>query len=76
MKTLLVLALLLVLLSAHDGTFDSALKHLLSQKAALTKSSIGGGEERPVLKAHGTGITDGQETNVLNYIDQALQSMS
>jgi hypothetical protein len=40
----------------------------------LRKTSLTGEQVSPVLKYHGTGITDGQEKLILNYIDQAEQS--
>jgi hypothetical protein len=47
------------------------IRHMISEKARLTKTGIDGNLVTPVLKAHGTGITDGQETLVLKFIDQA-----
>ena len=33
---------------------------IIEQKARLTKSSTDGKESHPIIKAHGSGITDGQ----------------
>jgi hypothetical protein len=46
---------------------------MLAQKASLTKTGLNGEEITPTLKAHGAGLTDGQEKLILNIIDQAAQ---
>jgi hypothetical protein len=69
-NTLFVLALILASALAQK---DSPIRDLINQKAKLSKLDKDGKTVNPVLKSHGTGITDGEETLVLNYIDQAEQ---
>jgi hypothetical protein len=49
------------------------IRQMLDEKARLSKLGVDGKAVTPVLKAHGTGITDGQETLLQNFIDQAEQ---
>lgn len=64
------IVLVLALLAAAFSLEANPLRDLINQRAALKKDSKA---KTPVLKTHGTGITDGQETLILNFIDQAEQ---
>lgn len=64
------IVLVLTLLVATFSIEATPLRDLINQRAALKKSAEG---KAPVLKTHGTGLTDGQETLILNFIDQAEQ---
>ena len=77
MKTFITLAIILALLTATSASsFESAMKQLLEQKTRMVKSAANGEDYHPSLQAHGSGITDGQETTALNHIDQAYQTFS
>jgi len=66
------IALLLIISLATASAFEAnPIRMMISEKARLSKTNLKGEEEIPVLKAHGNGITDGQESLVLNLIDQA-----
>jgi hypothetical protein len=39
---------------------QEAMKVLIEQKARLSKSSTDGKETHPIIKVHGSGITDSQ----------------
>ena len=68
MKTFITLAIICTLLTATAAvSMNQAIKELVQKKNQLTKS-----EE--ILKAHGGGIDDGQETTAVNAIDQAIQN--
>lgn len=63
--TLLVVSIILTHALALDA---STINDLINQKSKLIKEG-----KNPILKIHGPGISDGQETLVLNIIDQAEQ---
>ena len=66
-KVFLLATMLAITLSINP------IRQLLEEKAKMDKLSTDGKSVVPVLRAHGTGITDGQETLVQNFIDQAEQ---
>ena len=60
MKGFIILAIILALVATSSAaTFNQAFKQLLEEKARLVKSSVNGEDYQPVLRAHGTGLTDG-----------------
>lgn len=67
--TLVFLGLILGALSLEANP----IRDMINQKTRLTKLGVDGEEVNPVLQAHGSGITDGQEKMVSGYIDQAEQ---
>ena len=47
-------------LAAPALNMQEAMILIIEKKARLTKSSTDGKESHPIIKAHGSGITDGQ----------------
>ena len=60
MRGFIIALLLAVALAAPALNMQEAMKVLIEQKARLTKSATDGKETHPILKAHGSGVTDGQ----------------
>ena len=52
--------LLEVTLAAPALKMQEAMIVIIEQKARFTKSSTDGKESHPIIKAHGSGIRDGQ----------------
>lgn len=67
------IVLVLALLVAAFTLEANPLRDLINKRSALNKLNKDAKTKTPVLKTHGTGITDGQETLILNFIDQAEQ---
>ena len=74
MRGFITLAFLVLFVSATALNSNDAIRQLIDEKAKLTKSSLNGQDSHPVLKAHGGGVTDGQETLATNFVDQAIQT--
>ncbi len=48
------------------------IRQLIQERERLATVGPDGKKTTPVLTAHGPGITDGQETQIQSYVDQAL----
>ena len=73
MRGFIIAIVLVALVNQAYQQLHIPLQQLLEQKARLTKTAVDGSLITPVLKSHGTGLTDGQETLIMNYVNQALQ---
>lgn len=73
MKGFIIALLIALVVAVPARNIHEAMKQLIEQKAKLTKSGVDGKESHPILKAHGSGVTDGQETLATSFIDQAAQ---
>lgn len=71
MNRLLIGLVLGCLIASSLALAANPIGDLIAQKARLAKTGLTGESERPILRAHGTGLTDGQEQLIVNFIDQA-----
>lgn len=76
MRKTVIAVFLLALVASTTAMGADTIRQLIAEKARLTKSSLTGEPVRPMVGAHGSGVTDGQQTLAINFIDQAYQAYS
>lgn len=74
MRGFITSAILLALVASTAAMGADTIRQLITEKARLAKTSLTGADAHPIIRAHGSGVTDGQETLALNFIDQAYQT--
>jgi hypothetical protein len=76
MRGFITIAVLLGLIVLGSAAKSYSIQQLLEEKARLMKTGLNGEEVLNQLTYHGEGVTDGQETATLNFVDQAYRSFS
>jgi hypothetical protein len=74
MQRFITAVFLLTLVASAAALGSESIRQMIEEKTRLAKTSLNGGETHPIIRAHGSGITDGQEAFIINFIDQAAQS--
>jgi hypothetical protein len=74
MRGFITAVFLLTLVASAAALGSESIRQMIEEKTRLAKTSLTGGETHPIIKAHGSGITDGQENLAIQIIDQAAQS--
>jgi hypothetical protein len=72
MRGFITIAVLVTLFAVTSSSYVFNL--LMTEKVSMPRMNLNGEVVRPELRSHGVGLTDGQERQALNYIDQAYQS--
>ena len=68
-----IITLILALVTSTLAFETNTIASLLRQKHAQSKNGLTSNDQ-PILRAHGSGVSDGEENQVVGYVDQAFLS--